>query len=150
MLLEYLEEEFYLPSVPVDFADGSSSKTKVIGQKLNPPLVFIIPDHYPAQESWILEAGSGAGESDKLVDEDIGPLWHGTVLDNFIRGVAFKPGNEEYAGIVPLSKEVKVVVTPVHGDDAARRKREMTSNVNIGSLAISDNGEVGHITVVVQ
>lgn len=64
------------------------------------------------------------------------------VVYDFINGVAFEPGNEEDAGVIPLGKEFKVAVPPVQGDDAAGGNGEMAGGGDIGSLAIGDHGEV--------
>lgn len=150
MLLEHLEEEFDLPAVSIDITDGSGSKAKVISKQLDLPLILVIPDHYPAQRPWVLQAGSGSGEADCLVDEDFGSLGQGTVLYDFVSGVAFQSGNEENAGTIPLGEKVEVIVAPIHGDDAATGKDEMTSDGNVGCLAIGDHGKVRQITVMVQ
>jgi len=141
VLLEHLEEEFDLPAVSVDLGDGSGAKTEMVSEKLGLSLVLVVPDYYSAQQPWILEPSSRPGEANKLVGEDIGPLRQWAVVYDFIGGVAFESGNEENTGAIPLSKEVKVVVAPIHSDDASPRKRELTSGGNVGSLAISDHGE---------
>ena len=42
MLLEHFEEEFDLPAVPVDSADGGCSKAKMVGKKLDLSLVLFV------------------------------------------------------------------------------------------------------------
>ena len=69
---------------------------------------------------------------------------------DFVDGVALEPGNEEDTGVIPLPEEFEVTVSPIHSDDAAGRKCEMTGSDDIGSLAIGDHGEVRQITVVVK
>jgi hypothetical protein len=150
MLLEHLEEEFDLPAITVDIADGSGAKSKVIGQKLDPSSVIVIPNYYPAQYPWVLETGFGSGETDNLVGKDIGPLRQRAVIYDFVNGIAFKPGNEENTGVIPLSKEAEVVVAPIHSNNATFGKSEMTSGGYIRSLTISDHGEVWHIAIAVQ
>ena len=150
MLLEYLEEEFDLPTIPVYLANGGCSEAKVIGQKLDLSLVLLVPDHYPAQFLRILEAGLGAGEANDLVGQDVAALGHRVVLHDFVGSVVFEPGDEEDTGVIPLPEEIKVTVASVHSDDAAGGKCKMASGDYIGSLAISDYGEVWQIAVMVQ
>jgi hypothetical protein len=54
MLLEHLEEEFDLPAVPVDRADGGGPQAEMIGQELDLPLILFIPHHYPRSSSGYL------------------------------------------------------------------------------------------------
>ncbi len=72
------------------------------------------------------------------------------IPDNIINVIAFESGNKENASVIPSGKEVKVVITPVYGDDTIGGKSEMTSGDDIVSLTVSDHGEVRHIAVVVQ
>jgi len=74
MLLEHLKEESDIPTIPVYLADGGRSKAKVVGQKLDLPLVLFVPESHPAQQSWILESGPGSSEADEVVGEDVGAL----------------------------------------------------------------------------
>ena len=150
MLLKHLEEEFDLPAVPVDIADGGGSKAKVIGEKLDLPLVLVIPDHYPAQQPGVLQAGSGSGEANHLIGNDIGSLRQRTVRYHLIGSVAFEPGNEENTGFIPMSKKIEVIVAPIYSDDAAGGKGEMTSHSNIGRLGIGDHSEIRQITIMIQ
>ena len=150
MLLEHLEEKFDLPAIPVYPANGGRSEAMVVGQKLDLPLVLLVPDYHPAQQFWILEAGSETGEADDLVSEDVPALRQRAIMYDFINGVVLESGHKEDTGVIPLPEEFKVTVAPVHSDDAASGKGEMASGDDIGSLAISDHGEVRQIAVVVQ
>lgn len=87
---------------------------------------------------------------DNLVGKDIGPLRQGTILYDFANGVAFNPCNKENTSVIPSGKEVKIVIAPVHGNNATFGKSEMTSGDDVVSLTIGDHGEVWHIAVVVQ
>jgi len=49
-----------------------------------------------------------------------------------------------------LEDEFKIIVAPVHSDDAAFGKHKMVSGDDIGSLAIGDHGEVREIAIVIQ
>ena len=150
MLFEGFEEEFDFPAVPIYPADSGRSEGKVVGQKLNLPLVLFIPDNHPAQQLRILEPSLWSSEANDLVGEDVPALWQGAVIYDFVGSVALEPGNEEDTGVIPLPEEFKVTVSPIHSDDAAGGEREMASGDDIGSLAIGDHGEVRQIAVVVQ
>jgi len=150
MLLEHLEEEFDLPTVPVYPANGSRAEGKVVGEKLNLALVLFVPDNHPAQEFWILLSGHRAGESYELVIEDISILRQRAVMYDFINGVLLESGNEENTGVIPLPEEVKVTVSSIHSDDAAGGKREIAGGYDISSFAFGDKSEVGQITVMVK
>ena len=113
-------------------------------------MVLFVPDYHPAQQVWILEAGLGSGEANELVGEDIRTLRQGAVLNDFISGVAFEPGNEGDTGVVPSGKEFKIIVAPVHSYNAACGKREIAGNGYVGGFAICDHGEIRQIAVVVQ
>ena len=88
-----------------------------------------------------------AGEFDELVGKDIGMLRQSAVFYNFISGIAFKTSNKKDAGVIPLSKEVKVIITTIHCHNATGRKH---CGSDIGSLPISDHREIRQITVVIQ
>jgi len=150
MLFEHLEEEFDLPAIPIDTGDGGGPKAKVIGEKLDLPLVLLIPDDYPPQQPGILQTGLVFGETDDLVGKDIGSLGQRAVLHHFINGIALEPGDEEDAGFIPLGEEIEVVVAPIDGDNAAGGKGKMTSHSNIGCLPLGDHGEIGQIPVMIQ
>jgi len=150
MLLEHLEEQFDLPAVPIYPANGGRSEGKVVGQKLNLPVVLFVPDYHPAQPFGIFEASLGSGEADDLVSKDAPALRQGAIMYDFVSSVVFDSGNEEDTGVSPLKEEFKVTVSPVHSDDAAGGKREMASSDDIGSLAIGDQGEVRQIAIVIQ
>jgi len=150
MLFEHFEEELNFPAVPVYPANGVRSEGKVVGQKLNLPLVLFIPDNHSAQQPRILLFGYRTGEADDLVGEDVSALRQGTVMYDFVDSVALEPGNKEDTGFIPLPEEFKVTVSPVHSDDAASRKCKMVGRGDIGGLAIGDHGEVRQIAIVVK
>ena len=150
MLLEHLEEEFDLPAVPIDFADGSCAEGKVVGQKLGLPLVLFVPDYHSAQQAWILETGLGPGKADDLVGEDAPALRQGAILYDLVSGVAFEPGNEVDTRVSPLKEKFEVTIAPIHSYNAASGKREIAGSGYVGSFAIGDHGEVRQIAVVIQ
>ena len=150
MLLEHLEKELDLPSIPVYPANGSRSEGKVVGEKLNLPLVLFVPDNHPAQGFRIFETCHRAGEADDLVSEDISALRQRAVMYDFISGVVLEPGNEEDTGVIPLPEELEVAICPVYSDNAAGGKREMAGSYDVGSLSFGDHREVRQIAVVVK
>ena len=150
MLLEHLEKELDLPTVSVYPADGSRSEAKVVGEKFNFSLAILIPDYHPTQQAWILEASLWSGEADDLVGEDISAVWQRAVMYDFISCITLESGDEENAGFIPLPEEIKITISSVYSDDAARGKREMASGDYIGSLAVSDYGKVWQVTIVVK
>ena len=72
------------------------------------------------------------------------------VLYDFINGIAFKTSNKKDAGVIPLGKEVKVIVTPIHSHNTTGGKGEIMCSSDISSLPISDHREIRQIAVVVQ
>ena len=72
------------------------------------------------------------------------------VLYDFISGIAFKTSNKKDTGVIPLGKEVKVIVAPIHSHNTTGGKREIMCGSDIGSLPISDHREIRQIAVVVQ
>jgi hypothetical protein len=142
MLLEHLEKEFDFPTVPIYRADSGGAKSKVVSQKLDLPLVLLIPDHYPSQFLRVLLAGLGDGESNSLVKQYVPALRHWMLLYYIESGVAFQPGDEEDAGFIPLPEEIKITVATVHGNYTASGKCKMAGCDYIGGFAISDYGKV--------
>ena len=117
-------------------------------EKLDPPLAIIVPYYHPAQEPWILLSALVDGEADDLVGEDVPALRQGMVLYDFISGITFDTGNKKDAGVIPLGKEFKVIVAPIHGYNAADGKREIAGSGDVSSPAISDHREVRQIAVM--
>jgi hypothetical protein len=150
VLLEHLEEEFDLPSIPVYPANGGRSEGKVVSEKLNLTLVLFVPDYHTAKQPRILKTCDRAGEADNLVSKDVPALRQGAVMYDFISGVVLESGNKENTGVIPLAKEFKVAVGPIHSDDAPGGKGEMAGSDDVGSLAFGDHGEVRQIAVVVK
>jgi len=72
-----------------------------------------------------------------------------TVSYDFISGIAFKTRNKKDTGVIPLGKEVKVIVAPI---PATILRREAWNCVRQWhrSLPISDHREIRQIAVVVQ
>jgi len=52
-----------------------------------------------------------------------------TVSYDFISGIAFKTRNKKDTGVIPLGKEVKVIVAPIHSHNTPGGKREMRAAV---------------------
>lgn len=115
---------------------------KEVCQKLNLLLIGFIPDHYSAQQPWILEAGFWSDEADDLVSQYVGVLWYGAVLDDFIGSIAFETSHEKDAGLVPLKEKIEVAVTSIYGDDTTGGKGEIISSLNVSGLAIRDDSKI--------
>ena len=77
-------------------------------------------------------------------------LRQGAISYDFISGIAFKTSNKKDAGVIPLGKEVKVIVAPIHSHNTPGGKREIACGSDIGSLPISDHREIRQIAIVVQ
>jgi len=150
MLLEHLEEEFYLPAISEYSANSGRSEVMVVGEQLDLPLVLFVPDYHPTQQPWIFLFGHGPAEANDLVGEDVSALRQKAVMYDFVGSVVFESGNEEDTGSIPLPEELKVIVAPIHNHDAACGNGEMAGGGDISSLAIGDHGEVRQIAVVVK
>jgi hypothetical protein len=51
-------------------------------------------------------------------------LRQGAVFYDFINSIAFKTSHKKDTGVIPLVKEVKVIVTPIHSHNTTVAKHQ--------------------------
>ncbi len=93
ILLEGLEQHFYLPPLAINGGDGHRVEVKVIGQEEEFPLMFFIPPD-DASEKALVFAGGLLGEHDNLISADVRVRRSRPVFQLHPRRVALEPGDE--------------------------------------------------------
>jgi hypothetical protein len=99
-----LEEQFDFPALFADGRDGGGSEFQQIGEQDDLALVIGIPDDDATQQFWVVGLGSGAGEADELIGENVAVRRKLAFLDHLEGGVVFQTGDEEDPGHAPAGK----------------------------------------------
>ncbi len=88
----------------------------------------------PAQQMRTLVLGTGAGQADDLILDDVPVLRHRVFLDHLEQGVVLHAGDEVDAGIRPFGEQPVVVVAPVINHDGARREGYLPGDLDVVRL----------------
>lgn len=150
VLFDGLEKQLDFPAVFVNRGNGGGSEFQMICQQDKLPFVDIVPYHNSAEKGGAFFLSLHAGQFHELVHEDIPVLGNSPVLDNFVEGIVFHPGDEEDTGSRPGTEERIVVVGPVKGDDGARRQVEQMGNGLVVLPRLGDTDVSRHIVVMIQ
>jgi hypothetical protein len=86
VLLEGLEEQFDLPAFAVDVGDGSGAEVEMVGEQHNFALVVFVPDDNAPELVGAFVLGTGAGEDDDFVGQDVAVQGDATLLDDLEPG----------------------------------------------------------------
>jgi hypothetical protein len=150
VLFERFEEQLDLPAILVDGGDGGSAEAVMIGEKHQGVSRVLADRLNPAQQMRTLVVGTGAGQADGLIRDDVPVLRHRVFLDHLEQGVVFHAGDEIDAGIRPFGEQPVVVVAPVINHDGAGHEGYVPGGLDVGDCAVSYQAEARQIAVVVE
>lgn len=148
VLLDCLEKELDLPTVPVDAADGGRGECPLVGEQDDLPLVLRVPDADTPQDA-AATLGGGPGQADPLLASERSAA-AGNAVDDLVLGVSLHAGDEVDAGGVPAAEHPVVVVGTVHHDDGARVEREALSHAHVVRAALGDQRPAGQAAPVLK
>jgi len=150
VLLERLEEQFDLPAIFVDRGNGAGPQAVMIGEEDEDATRILAHSLDATQQMRALVLGTGAGQADGLILEDVPVLRRRMFFDHLKLGVVLHARDEVHAGIRPFGEQAIVVVAPVVHHDGARRKVHLPSSFDVVHLALSDETEARQVTVMVE
>lgn len=152
VLLKRLEEEFDLPAVAVDFADGVGGEFLVVGQEFDSIAGSLVLHHNAAQAIWAKIPATLTGKLYDLVGQDAALLarrdWQG--LDDVVGNVGFQATDEVNAIACPASPKLVIDVSAVDDDDRTCGKRQSSGDLDVGAIGLGDVGIGRPVAVVVE
>ena len=114
MLLDPLEEQFYLPTTLVQFGNGERRQLCIVGQKHQFLVAFQIFITDASQRVRVFVATVGTTQLDGLVADHAGGTIHLAGIDSPPLGIGFGSQYEETAGLVHHVQAREVEIGPVH------------------------------------
>lgn len=149
-LLERLEDDLDLPAFLVDCGNHRGAKLPMIAQQRENSLIDLIPNDNPAQVVGAFLLGSGPGQANPSIGEDVSAFGKGPLFEDCKHGVVLEAGDEEDALAGPGAEQAGVVVATIRGDDRSGIERQQPRSRDIMPPGLADVHERGQIPIVVE
>src|SRR5271169_3528182 len=144
VLLDPLEEQFHLPSAPVQGANGQRRQRELVGQEYQVLAGFGIAIADATQVDGVVLGGIEAVESNGLVaDESCVAIYRRRVHAPCIE-VSLGARDEEASRLIERIEPLEVQVTPIHDVEGASLDEQQVQHIDVVHLAVGDVDEGGN------
>ena len=146
MLLYPFEEKFHVPSLSIEFCDGKSIVSQMVGEEtvdISRGKVFI---DYHAEFLWVLLLGVLLGKSDDLIADNTSLLINRHGLDNLILHIILSSCHKECAILVDdIEESAEVHIPLVYQIDSSHLDTDFIQSVNIVNRCFGQKHEYWEI-----
>src|SRR5665213_1508931 len=141
VLLDPLEEQFHLPSAPVQGANGQRRQGELVGQEYQVLAGLGIAIADATQVGGVMLGGIEAVESDGLVAHEPHVAIHRRRVHAPCIEVSLGARYEEAARLIQRVEPLKVQVPPIHDVEGAGFDKQQVQHVDVVHLAVGDVDE---------
>ena len=143
VLLDPLEEQFHLPSAPVQGADGRCWQGKLVGQEHQVLAGLGIAIADASQLAWVVLGGIEAVKGDGLVADEFRVAIHRRRIQAPCIEVLLGAGDEEASHLIERIEPLEVQVTPIHDVEGTGLDKQQVQHIDVVHLAVGDVDEGG-------
>ena len=150
VLLDPLEEQLHLPTLPVEVGNHVRLQREVVGQKYQ-AFAFVVFGYNAAQCCGVVRAGLIPRQHTRLIaDHRCIDSIHRMRVAPLELGIALGAGHKESLGLVNHEESGKVQIATIHQVERSRLQRQPVHDVDLVGLSIGDVNEAGDIAAQVQ
>src|SRR5664280_3030266 len=143
VLLDPLEEQFHLPSAPVQGANGQRRQRKLVGQEHQVLAGLGIAIADAAQVAGVVLVGIEAVKGDGLVADEPRIAIHRRRIQAPCIEVLLGARDEEASRLIERVEPLEVQVTPIHDVEGAGLDKKQVQYIDVVHLAVGDVDEGG-------
>ena len=143
VLLDPLEEQFHLPSAPVQGANGQRRQRKLVGQEHQVLAGLGIAIADAAQVAGVVLGGIEAVKADGLVADKPRVAIHRRRVHAPCIEVLLGARDEESSGLIQRVEPLEVQVTPIHDVEGTGLDEQKVQYIDVVHLAVRDMDECG-------
>ena len=150
MLLDPLEEQFHLPAVLVERADGGGRQCHLVGEEDERLAGLGVFESNPAQMRGVVLLRVEAVERNRLIANNAGRAIGLRRIDAMEVHVRLGPRDEESAGQLQNVKASEIDVAAIHDVDRTRLRHQQVEGMDVVQLAVGDVDEARNTAAQVE